>query len=353
MMKACKPKQGYHVLCKWMSNAMLKVSPSLRSVWGHKVALTVNQDLTALHSNSGYDAFCPVVNRSISTHSCQYILLTPEWEDFMCSLMYRAMQAACCFTTVMEWQLGLVRLSLMYLFDLLLHLTLDRKVLNKWSAAVVGTLSSHPAITEMFVSDLAVGTRGESKNWIRAYTVECTDEASRRTAQQIFASAIGMHLANSIKQPNRCREQEEWSSTVAAKDVDEIVSFISLLLDLLPQFENAWMNVCLFIKFLSNLDGVEGEYLRHSMIDKEIPHRLICLALGKDKSNTSSRSLLKLSYPSASLGSTVATTLTRRECCDNDGGRRQRNDSRFVLEVLAHFLGMTWCVTESVTSHMG
>lgn len=63
------------------------------------------------------------------------------------------------------------------------------------------------------------------------------------------------------------------------------------------------------------------------------------------------QSLLKLSYPSISLGSRVATTLTGREYCDNYGSGHQKNESHFILEVLSHFLDMTWHANKSVTSH--
>lgn len=122
----------------------------------------------------------------------------------------------------------LVCLSLVYQFDFLLHLVLDRKVLNKWSALAVDILSSHPDITKMFVCDLAIGTHVMCKTG-SGFTL-WNALMKQGIIQHIFTSTIHIQLENLIKEPNCCCYQKEWGSSEGKKDVNKTLLFITPLL---------------------------------------------------------------------------------------------------------------------------
>eukprot|EP00804_Cyclotella_cryptica_P003556 CCRYP_002177-RC/>CCRYP_002177-RC protein AED:0.09 eAED:0.09 QI:151/1/1/1/0.8/0.83/6/655/3175 len=375
----------------------------------------------ALSLTNGYDVFLPSVRKSNSTHGWQSFLLTPEFQCFINDILCRATSVlppshrndVMDYGTTPEtspiesgsWRFGVVQLALSFMFDMLFHLSLERHALEKWSARIIQIFSSSPIVTEAFVYDLAKRTRCVYGNWIRAYTVECSDEPSRRTAQHIFASAIGRQLVKKNEQQLLQEWSRGWISEwhhrqvelrkgihrltpmptdltadsyaplediskigVTATAIGVILSFITLLLELSPRIVQSRVDLCFFIKLLARYDSIEGRYLRDAMAHAQLPVRLICFAW-RDKFHNGIPSLNFLTslYPGACLGSTVAVSMSKHESQNilqmgmnntgmNGGGNQFAQtpyDVQLCVEVFACLMGMPWCVFEEITYDTG
>jgi ubiquitin carboxyl-terminal hydrolase 9/24 len=369
----------------------------------------VEHPAQALSLSNGYDVFLPSVRKSNSTHSWQSFLLTPEFQCFINDILSHSTTAATDGTYTMDygstpamiprmdletWRSGVVQLSLSFLFDLLFHLSLDRNVLENWSAKVMKIFASFPLITRSFVYDLARRTRGVHENWIRAYTVECTDEPSRRAAQQIFAAAMRTQLVEKSEQEllNQwsCGLVDEWQRRICQfiqgeenlnpmpthipseasstnSGVGTIILFIALLLELSTRIVQTRVDLYHFIELLARCEGTEGKHLRVAMGHAQIPLRLICLGW-REKWNHGYPSIptLKSLFPGACLHSNLAINITKHESSTFSMGMNNSNmngggnqftpnqwDSRLCLEAFLCLLGLPWCVYEDITYDTG
>jgi ubiquitin carboxyl-terminal hydrolase 9/24 len=368
---------------------------------------------TNMSLTNGYDVFLPSVTKSNSTHSWQTFLLTQEFQGFMSEFLSHATNLPHSGNAMVDgqiaelpqfehgsWPYEVVQLALSFLFDLLLHLSLDKNVLDRWSAKVTTILTTHPSVTEAFVSNIAQTTRCVNQNWIRAYTVECSDEAARRTAQQIFVSAIRKQLEKKNEQQLlhkwTCLWSDEWKhklgqlnsshqnspmptdilaehrsapgpkTSVPTTNIGTILSFVTLLLELSPRIVQSRIELFYFIGLLARAGGTEGHLLRAAMTHAQIPTRLICLAWREKFQNSAipQLGLLKVLFPGACLSSSLAIGMCKHESqnvlqlgMNNAGGGNQFSlynyDIRLCLEAFACILGVPWCIYEDITYDTG
>ena len=361
---------------------------------------------------NGYEVFLPSVRRSNSTYSWQSFLLTTEFQDFMSLILSQStcnsherddtMHAGVLSYPQIErtsWRFDVVQLSLSYLFDVFFHLSVDKSVIDSWLEKTNQIFTSYPLITELFVSNLAERSHYVYKNWLRAYTVESTDDQSRRAALTIFASAIRIQLSNNTEQQllqkwalvsedewkrslqqlrngkqNVSRMQTDLGTKEEIEDVSKIgstatgigiiLSFVSKLLELSPRIVQTRIELFFFIEQLAKIDGTEGRCLRNAMNHAQIPIRLICIAW-RDKFSNSTPHLdtLKFLFPGACIGSNFAIGLCKHESQNilhmgmNNSTVNQfalsMYDVRLCLETFACLIGVPYCLGEDVTYETG
>ena len=372
--------------------------------------------------SSGYDVFLPDVKKSNSTHSWQSFLLTDEFQSFVkeildlciCPTKQVKMQDRMDITPGSSpsptlsgedrehWHFGVIEMSLSYAFDVLFHLSLEKNAFGDWSAKLMQIFSSSSDVTAAFVVDLAKRTRKIYENWIRAYTVECSEEVPRRTALQIFACAIHSHVCQAAEQsrlsswihcmklqisdrsrlmlnkrqhigamPTKleaapARELEDISNMEGtATSIGIILSFLSLLIELSPRYVQSNVDLCFFIRELASSNKMpQGILLREAMIEAQFPARLTCLAI-REKSVP----LLRLAFPGASLSMDIADAISKNETHSsniiqvgmnnsgmNGGGNQyipNALDNLMLLEAIGCLLNMTWLKHEEIVSDTG
>ena len=353
---------------------------------------------------NGYDAFLPSVRKSNSTHGWQSFLLTSEFHAFMGDVLSKATDDGEIVCPVIErdsWRFDVVELALMFIFDLLFHLSLEKNILDRWSARFIQIFPSHPLVTEAFVSSIAERTFCVYQNWIRAYAVECSDEHSRRAALQIFAAAIQRQLSKATEQELlqewSCRWDLEWKhqlgqirnggqnstrmptdlSTSGLDDVTKIgtsstaigiiLSFVTLLLELSPRIVQSRIELFYFIQLLARNEGMEGKLLRLAMSHAQIPIRVFCVAF-RDKFNQTGFThehlvKLKVLFPGSCLGSNFALGMSKHESqnilqmgMNSDRGNQfmlTSYDLRLCMEAFASLIGLPHCVSEDITFDTG
>ena len=378
----------------------------------------VDTNTQPLSLTNGYEVFLPSVKKSNSTHSWQSFLLTTEFQSFMGDMLSQSVPGALDATTTMDdgvvahprielgsWRFDVVQLSLSFLFDLLFHLSLDKSILDRWLAKFVQIFSSYPLITEAFVSSLAQRTRLIYENWIRAYTVECSEESSRRAALQIISSAMGKQVLcareQKLLQEWAAKWHSEWASRLEqfrsneqnlvpppmptgfvsleqggiedvtkigtnASGIGIIISFVTLLLELSPRIVQSRIELFYFVQLLARCNDNEGRFLSALMSRAHIPLRLICLAW-REKFHHNGASwcnLLFSLFPGATLNSSLAIGLCKHEAqsilqmgMNNNGGGNQftlsNYDVRLCLEAFSCILGVPYCVPEDITYDTG
>ena len=361
-----------------------------------------------LSLTNGYDAFLPSVTKSNSMHSWQSFLLTPEFQCFMSDVLSHSINqtsndidANTLAPPQIEqrsWQYDVIQLSLSFVFDLLLHVSVDKNILESWSAKIGQIFMMYPIVTEAFVSNLAHRTRCVHENWIRAYTVECSDEQSRRTALQIFTTAIRKQLGK--KNEQRLLQEwirgltNEWSRIIeqirngqhvapmipessedvsnigtTATGIGAILSFVTVLLELCPRFVQTRVELFYFIELLAKSEGSEGQLLRLAMSRAHIPVRLLCLAWREKFQHNGIPHLrtLRALFPGVCLSSNLAIGLCKHESQNilqmgvnnagmNGGGNQftlTRYGVQLCMEAFACLIGVPYCVHEDITYDTG
>lgn len=377
-------------------------------------------DMSNLELSNGYDVFLPEVRKSNSTHSWQSFLLTDEFQTFvkeivdLCtknpkeetSLDSMDITPASSPSPVIppgeidSWRLGVVRMSLSFVFDVLFHLSLKKAALDEWSQTLMHIFSSSTEITAMFVGDLAKRTHDVYENWTRAYAIECPEEGSRRTALQIFACAISSLLSRPTEQALLRSWTQSWSSQVsdrerllmnkrqhtgamptrleapAARQLEDIanigvtatsigiiLSFLSELIEVSPRYTQANIELYFFLRELACANGqTEGKLLRDAMVEAQFAARLTCLAI-KEKSHD----LLRHSFPGSSASLDIIEAISRNESHSSNimnvgmnnsgvhggGVNNQALSSQLLLEALGCLLGMPWLRQEPISYETG
>lgn len=371
---------------------------------------------------NGYDVFLPTVKKSNSTHSWQSFLLTNEFQLFvkdilgLCTDSTKATKASdgMDITPVSSpsptlsvmgsevWRFGVVKMSLSFLFDVLFHLSLGKKLVRDWTDKILQVFTLSPDATAAFVSDLAKRTHGVYENWVRAYAVECSEESSRRAALDIFAFAMHSQASQpaeqSLLQNWILGWNEQWTERErmlqsrdaqppadlvlptklvdgqlgrmevvsdiggAATGVGIILSFVSQLLELSPRYVQSNVDLFYFIRTLAQPVSVEGQLLRDAMISARIPERLFALAC-RDKSHHWNHQL----FPGACVPFEIVEALARKETQSNflhigmnNSGMNNTGmnnhpyaptlaNNRMLLEAIGTMMGMPWVIQTDLT----
>jgi len=370
-----------------------------------------------LELSNGYDVFLPEVRKSNSTHSWQSFLLTNEFQTFvkeildLCTGRKKPKEddhmditpsssplPVIPGTDIDSWRLGVIRMSLSFVFDVLFHLPLKNTALGDWSKTLMQIFSSSSEITAMFVSDLAKRTHQVYENWIRAYTMECPEEGSRRTALQIFSCAISSLLSRPSEQTLLQNWAQSWLTQVAERErlmlnkrqhvgamptkleapasrqledianigvtatsIGIILSYLTELIEVSPRYTQANIELCFFIRELASTKvPTEGKLLRDAMIEAQFVSRLTCLAIRER-----SHDLLKHVFPGASASLEIIEAISRNETHSSNilhvgmnnpgvnGGGNNHASSLMLLEAIGCVLGMPWVKQEPIFFETG
>lgn len=361
--------------------------------------------------SNGYDIFLPEVRKSNSTHSWQTFLLTDEFQAFVKEILDLCTGVKQSYDNdnmditpasspspvipgaeIDAWRLGVIRMSLSFVFDVLFHLSLKTSALNDWSKTLMHIFSSSSEITAIFVSDLAKRTHQVYENWVRAYTIECPEEGSRRAALKIFACAMSSLLGTSVESQllmiwtaswgDQVEEREKQIANtrqcssamptkleapasqyeditnigVTATSIGIILSFISELLEVSPRYTQANIELSFFIQELAN--GKEGKLLRDAMVEAQFIARLSCLAI-REKSHEISRG----AFPGSSVPLDIVEAISRNETHsstimqmgmnNSNGGHSFTQHTLLLLEAIGSLLGMPWLKHKAISFDTG
>jgi hypothetical protein len=352
------------------------------------------------------------VRKSNSTHSWQTFLLTDEFQAFvkeildLCTGLKQTNEDDNMDITpasspspvipgaeIDAWRLGVIRTSLSFVFDVLFHLSLKSSALNDWSKTLMHIFSSSSEITAMFVSDLAKRTHQVYENWVRAYTIECPEEGSRRTALKIFACAMSSLLGSPVERELLENWTQSWANQVdererlifskrqysgamptkleapsahqledisnigvTATSIGIILSFISELIEVSPRYTQANIELFFFIQELAN--AKEGKFLRDAMVEAQFIARLSCLAI-REKSHEISKS----TFPGSSVPLDIVEAISRNETHsstilqmgmnNSNGGHSFTQQNIFLLEAIGCLLGMPWVKHQAISYDTG
>ena len=371
---------------------------------------------TALSSqeySNGYDVFLPEVRKSNSTHSWQSFLLTDEFQKFVKEILdlcagrkqlkeeddsmdvtpTSSPSPVLVGSGIESWRLGGIRTTLSFVFDVLFHLSMKKAALDDWSKILMQIFSSSSEISAMFVSDLAKRTHQVYENWVRAYTMECSEEGSRRTALQIFACAISSLLSNPIEQSLLQIWTQSWSTQVSEMDhlltnkrqlgvamptrlealdmrpleditkigmgatsIGIILSYLSELIEVSPRYTQANIELCFLIRELASAQAPTAKILRDAMVEAHFIARLTCLAI-RDKTHD----LLRVKFPGSSLPPDVVDAISREETLSsnimqvgmNNSGVHGGGGNQLLLEAIGCLLGMPWIKQEAISFETG
>jgi ubiquitin carboxyl-terminal hydrolase 9/24 len=376
-------------------------------------AAPMEEESNAAQSNleysNGYDMFLPEVRKSNSIHSWQSFLLTDEFQKFVKEILDvcaggkklngeedsmditpASSPSPVILGTGMEsWRLDGIRMSLSFVFDVLFHLSLKKDALDDWSKILQQVFSSSYDISAMFVSDLAKRTHQVYENWVRAFTMECPEEGSRRTALQIFSCAISSLLNNPTEQSLLQHWTQSWESQISAMDkifannrqgcvmptrleavglrpredltqigvtatsIGIILSFLTQLIEVSPRYTQANIELCFFIRELASCQAPTARILRDAMVEAHFIARLSCLAI-REKTHE----VLRTAFPGSSLPLDVVEAISREETLssnimhvgmNNSGIHGGGRGSQLLLEAIGCLLGTTWIKQEAIS----
>ena len=371
---------------------------------------------TALSSqeySNGYEVFLPEVRKSNSTHSWQSFLLTDEFQKFVKEILdlcagrkqlredddsmditpTSSPSPVLVGSGIESWRLNGIRTTLSFVFDVLFHLSLKKAALGDWSKILMQIFSSSYEISAIFVSDLAKRTHQVYENWVRAYTMECSEEGSRRTALQIFACAISSLLSNPIEQSLLQIWTQSWSTQVSEMDhlltnkrqlgvamptrlqaldmrpleditkigmgatsIGIILSYLSELIEVSPRYTQANIELCFLIRELASAQAPTAKILRDAMVEAHFVARLTCLAI-RDKTHD----LLRVKFPGSSLPPDVVDAISREETLSsnimqvgmNNSGFHGGGGNQLLLEAIGCLLGTPWIKQEAISFETG
>lgn len=362
-------------------------------------------------SSNGYEVFLPEVKKSNSTHSWQTFLLTDEFQSFVKELLdvctnptqsedsmditpNSSPSPATPITEIESWRLNIINTSFSFVFDVLFHLALDSNVRRIWTEKMIQLLSSSPSLSAAFVADLAKRSRTVYENWIRAYSVECSEEASSHAALRIFACAMASTVSQPSEQLLLSNWTQSWASQVADRErllkkrehigamptrletarqledvaniggtatgVGIIISFIAELVELSPRMNLRNVNVCFFIRELASLHTrVQANVLRDAMNAAQLLMRLFCLAMREKTPHD----YLKQFFPGSSLPMETARMMSKPETNTSNllhmqhsgmnGNEYQSEKDLLLLEAIGCLFGLPWIKQEPLTFETG
>lgn len=358
--------------------------------------------LSNLEYSNGYDVFQPEVRSSNSTHSWQAFLLTEEFQNFMKEILeicagrkqskdvddsmdITPASSPSLFSTrtgLESWRVDAIQMSLSFVFDILFHLPLKKIALDDWSKILMRVFTSSYEITAMFVSDLAKRTHQVYENWIRAYSIECPEEGSRRTALQIFVCAISSLLRNPSEQTLLQSWTQSWTTQVSelekhwiskrqrcgtlptklvpqdmrplediakigvtATSIGIIISYLSELIEVSPRYHQANIELCFFIRELASASG----NLRSAMVEAHFIARLACLLARDHGQNT-----LRILFPGSSISHDVVDAISREETfSSNSLGMNNSHNVHLVWDAIGYLLGIPWIKHEPICFDTG
>lgn len=360
-------------------------------------------------TSNGYDVFLPEVKKSNSTHSWQSFLLTDEFQTFVKELLDVCTDPSQTSEDSMDitpssspspmvpvneiesWRLSIIKTSFSFVFDVLFHLTLDSNVRRTWTEKLVQLLSSSPALSEVFVADLAKRTHAVYENWIRAYTVECSEEASSYAALRIFSCAMASTISQPSEQLLLSTWTQSWTSQVADRErllkkrehigamptrletarqledvsdiggkstgVGIILSFISELLELSPRMNLKNVNLCFFIRELASVQSrVEANLLRNAMNAAQYLSRLFCLAMREKTPYEYMRQFFSgssLPMETARMMSKPETNTSNLLQMQQSGNESQSDKDQMLLEAMGCLFGLPWVKQEPLILEIG
>ena len=372
------------------------------------------QNASSHKSSNGYEIFLPEVKKSNSTHSWQSFLLTDEFQAFVKDLLEvctnqsnspedrmditpnSSPSPAIPITDVEPWRLNVIRTSFSFVFNVLFHLALDNNVRHIWTEKLIQLLSSSPPLSATFVADLAKRTHTVYENWIRAYTVECSDEASSHSALRIFSCAIASTLSQPSEQLLVSNWIQSWSSQVADRErllkkrehmgamptrletarqledvaniggtatgVGIVLSFLTELIELSPRMNVKNVNLSFFVREIACLQSrVEANLLRDAMNAAQFHLRLFCLAMREKVPYPH----LKQFFPGSSLDTETARMISKPETntsnllqmqhsgMNGNESHSERERDRLLLEAMGCLFGLPWVKQEPLIFETG
>ena len=301
---------------------------------------------------TGVDVFEGDVKRSNSVHRSHAFLFDNEFQRFLRKMLDAAVSTessnvnemsisspdskSC---TELSWGLPILELSTLYFFDVLLH-SVDKVTLKDWTDVLSAALASSSEGSKWFVHEIAKRTKTVNDNWLRIYTSDCPENASRYSAIQVIASSlksclshpdevaalrswtqawiqqlnsgsplsgVNYRLPNSLVGEWQHHEDLSRIDKSGASSLGIIISFICLLLELAPRTWQYNFELCGLLKEIGGIpveDG--GDVMRKAMIAAQIPARLIALLL-RDNAPAQIRS----SFPGTSLSFETAESITK------------------------------------------
>ncbi len=364
-----------------------------------------------LESSTGYDAFLPGVRKSNSIHSWQSFLLTDEFQAFVKKVLDHCTGGSRLKweednmditplssplpdlpgLEVDSWRLGVIRMSLSFVFDILFHLPSKKTAFADWAQTFIHIFSSSWDSAARFVSDLAKRSHQVFENWIRAYTMECPEESSRRAALKIFACAIHSLLSSPTEQtllknwtrgwtlqestiekwvghqvlalPTKLelkdvRPLEDMSKLgVTATSIGVILSFLSELIEVSPRYSQANIELYFFIRELACAKTPSaGKLLRDAMVESHFVTRLVCLAIAEN-----SPSSLKCKFPGSTMSLEIVGMISRDESqsslrrgmSNSDVHGHGGGSAQLLVESVGCLLGMPWMKQEAISYETG
>ncbi len=364
-----------------------------------------------LESSTGYDAFLPGVRKSNSTHGWQSFLLTDEFQTFVKKVLDHCTVGSTLKweednmditpissplpdlpgLEVDSWRLGVIRMALSFVFDILFHLPSKKAAFADWAQIFIHIFSSSWDSSARFVSDLAKRSHKVYENWIRAYAMECPVESSRRAALKIFACAIHSLLSSPTEQTllknwtggwtlqeskiekwvdhqvqvmpiklelPEVRPLEDTSKLGAtASSIGVILSFLSELIEVSPRYSQANIDLSFFIRELACAKNPSaGKLLRDAMVESHFVTRLVCLAIAEN-----SPSSLKCKFPGSTISPEVVGMISRDESqsslrcgmSNSDVHGHGGGSAQLLVESVGCLLGMPWVKQEAISYETG
>ncbi len=287
--------------------------------------------------------------------------------------------------TSVAWRAPILKLSISYLFDVLLH-SVDNNTLNDWTSVLNAALSSSSDGSKWFIHELAKRSVTVNKNWLRIYSSDCPEQASRQSAMVIISTAVKKlmtqegevqalqswtqawfqqvngilndgnvenhsPLPTSLHGDMRNLEDVNKIANSVASSIGIIISFLCTLLELAPRTWQYNAELCFLLTEMTS--GKEGSaIMRAAMRAAQIPARLIALIL-RDKAPIQ----LQIAFPGASLSyeysESISKPITSANAhifphnTNNPGivsnqsvGSPSPSDTMLMLEALASTIGI-------------
>lgn len=359
------------------------------------------QALENIETATGYDVFEPDVRLSNTTHQWQSFLFDSEFQTFLrgllgiCRLPSNDQDPPVALADE-TWRSPLVEMLLTVFFDVMMYSS-DCSFLNDWSRMLEDVLMSNADLSLAFVHKLARKTKEVSANWLRTFLLECPDGAIRAASVRIFSAAIRSHLLSGGEQNAIVAWTLAWRQQVSERPVDQsaltdepnpmplalegkwahvedvskldtggassigvILSFVNVLLEVMPRCWKFSTELCVFVRSLASMNAGERlGILREPMIECLIPARLIALIVRERIPGA-----IRGAFPGASVALEVAQTQVRAESTPSAnvmsmsgsqvGGASDLNSSRgptvtdymVMLEAIACLAGLPGVVQE-------
>jgi len=359
----------------------------------------VEMNLKNIPVSTGYAMFQHQVSRANLVHNLQSFLYEQEFQEFMKELLVgsypiwndsdsdvKTMKVSSDLSStapISDWQMFIWKMSIKYVFDILLHSYARENSMHDWTEMFVHSFDLSPEFARWFVLIVAKKTKENSCNWLKAYTSDCTDALSRQTAIGIFCSAFSVcasctdeqdALRNWIKAWNdQCKPyfngtsdtpifptkllpplsiSEDANNPSSYSALGVLISQLGYLLEVSPKYWQNNSDLCCLVRNISGvLSDAGGELIKYALIISQVPSRLICLALKEH-----SPDILKEAFPGSSMPIDVYES-SKRGCASahpvslstNTGlgsgavsntPPRGTVDNEYLFEALGHLVGV-------------